>query len=79
MNNLETRWGGNVEAMRAFYAECETSHLSKSQLSVLGSMIAEEEGWLHVHVEKDAAAAQRDFDRADALSPGLFCSSCDRT
>lgn len=78
MNNLETRWGGNVEAMRAFYAECETSHLSKSQLSVLGSMIAEEEGWLHVHVEKDAAAAQRDFDRADALSPGLFCSSCDR-
>jgi tetratricopeptide (TPR) repeat protein len=78
MNNLETRWGGSLDEMQAFYEECKGSHLSKSHLDTLEAMVAEEQGWLHVNVDKDAIAAERDFDRADTLSPGFFCADCDR-
>ncbi len=78
MNNLETRWGGSVDEMQAFYEKCKASRLSRAQLNSLEAMVVEDRGWVHIHVDMDAIAAEQDFDQADKLSPDLFCTSCER-
>jgi tetratricopeptide (TPR) repeat protein len=73
---LQTRWGGSLEEMQAFLQECGKARLSKTHLDLLASIVAEEHGWLHVHDDGDAAAAQLEFQRAKSLNPAL-CLVCD--
>jgi tetratricopeptide (TPR) repeat protein len=75
MSNLQTRWGGSLEEMQAFLEETRHSRLSKQHLDILASMVAEEQGWLHIHEDGDAEAALRDYERAKSLRPEM-CLRC---
>lgn len=46
MNTLHTRWGGSLEEMQSFYAECQRSGLTDAQSSELKAMLEEEKLWL---------------------------------
>ena len=46
MNSLQTRWGGSLEDMRNFYAECQRAGLTDAQDKELQSMLAQEQAWL---------------------------------
>jgi tetratricopeptide (TPR) repeat protein len=75
MNNLETRWGGSLEQMRAFFEECKKARLSKAHIDFLEGMVAEERGWLHVHKDGNGVAAKKDYEKAASLNPEL-CLMC---
>ena len=75
MNNLETRWGGSLEQMQAFFAECKKARLSKAHIDFLEGMVAEEQGWVHVHGDGNGVAARKDYERAASLNPEL-CLMC---
>jgi hypothetical protein len=46
MNTLQTRWGGSLEDMRSFYAECQRAGLTDAQNNELQGMLAQEQVWL---------------------------------
>jgi hypothetical protein len=46
MNTLQTRWGGSLEEMRSFYAECQRAGLTGAQDKELQGMLAQEKAWL---------------------------------
>lgn len=46
MNTLQTRWGGSLEDMRSFYAECVRAGLTDAQNVELQGMLAQEQAWL---------------------------------
>jgi uncharacterized protein DUF4034 len=46
MNSLQTRWGGSLEDMRSFYAECQRAGLTDAQNKELLGMLALEQAWL---------------------------------
>jgi hypothetical protein len=46
MNTLQTRWGGSLEDMRSFYAECQRAGLTDAQNNELQGMLALEQAWL---------------------------------
>ena len=46
MNTLQTRWGGSLEEMRSFYAECQRAGLTDAQDKELQGMLAQEKAWL---------------------------------
>jgi hypothetical protein len=46
MNTLQTRWGGSLEDMRGFYAECQRAGLTDAQNKELQGMLAQEQAWL---------------------------------
>jgi tetratricopeptide (TPR) repeat protein len=75
MNNLETRWGGSLEQMQAFLAECKKARLSKAHIDFLEGMVAEEQGWVHVHGDGNGTEAKKDYERAASLNPEL-CLLC---
>jgi tetratricopeptide (TPR) repeat protein len=76
--NLAPRWGGSVQEMEGFVTECQSVGLSQPKMNALKAIVAEEQGWEHLYVDEDAVAAERDFDRADSLSPNTYCSDCER-
>lgn len=67
MTTIETRWGGNQSMMQAFLDECRHLNLSDRQLRVLESVIAEDEGWIHLYVDGNYAAAEAAYRRSAAL------------
>lgn len=75
MYNLQTRWGGSLDLMRAFFQECQAARVSGSHLHLLESILREEEGWVHLHYDEDADAARESYQRAAALDPEL-CLVC---
>jgi len=46
MVTLEPRWGGSMEEMRNFYAECQRAGLNDAQNKELQGMLAQEQAWL---------------------------------
>lgn len=46
MNTLQTRWGGSLEEMQNFYAECQRAGLNDAQTTELKGLLAEERAWL---------------------------------
>jgi Domain of unknown function (DUF4034) len=46
MSTLQTRWGGSLEDMQNFYAECQRAGLSDAQNMELQGMLAQERTWL---------------------------------
>jgi hypothetical protein len=46
MVTLEPRWGGSMEEMRNFYAECQRAGLNAAQNKELQGMLAQEQAWL---------------------------------
>jgi hypothetical protein len=46
MVTLEPRWGGSMEEMRDFYAECQRAGLNDAQNKELQGMLAQEQAWL---------------------------------
>ena len=53
--------------MQAFLDECRQANLSDRQLRVLESVIAEDEGWIHLYVDGNYAAAEAAYRRSAAL------------
>lgn len=46
MVTLEPRWGGSMEEMWGFYAECQRAGLNDAQDKELQGMLAQEQAWL---------------------------------
>ena len=46
MVTLEPRWGGSMEEMRNFYAECQRAGLNDAQNKELQGMLSQEQAWL---------------------------------
>jgi len=46
MVTLEPRWGGSMEEMRNFYAECQSTGLTDAQNKELQGMLSQEQAWL---------------------------------
>jgi uncharacterized protein DUF4034 len=46
MTTLQTRWGGSLEEMQKFYAECQRVGLTDTQNKELQGMLAQELAWL---------------------------------
>lgn len=75
MYNLQTRWGGSLAEMQAFRQECNDVGLSPAQLKLLDSILAEEQGWVHLHIDEDPVAAEADYRRTATLDP-KYCLYC---
>jgi Domain of unknown function (DUF4034) len=46
MTTLQTRWGGSLEEMQNFYAECQRASLTDAQNKELQGLLAQEKAWL---------------------------------
>jgi hypothetical protein len=46
MVTLEPRWGGSMDEMQSFYAECQRAGLNDAQNKELQGMLAQEQAWL---------------------------------
>ena len=46
MVTLQSRWGGSLEEMRSFYAECQRAGLTDAQNKELQGMLLQEQAWL---------------------------------
>jgi tetratricopeptide (TPR) repeat protein len=75
MGSLQTRWGGSVEQMRAFLAECQQAGLDAHHLQTLAALVAEDEGWVHQQ-EGDKEAAVGAYREAARLNPSGACTPC---
>jgi hypothetical protein len=49
MNTLQTRWGGSLEEMQNFYAECQRAGLTDAQNEELQGFLSQEKVWLAQH------------------------------
>jgi tetratricopeptide (TPR) repeat protein len=74
MITLSAKWGGSLDSMRKFLAECRTAKLPDVQFRQLESMVYEDEGWEREN-EGDLAAAEAAYRRAIELDPP-DCTSC---
>jgi hypothetical protein len=46
MTTLQTRWGGSLEEMQNFDAECQRASLTDAQNKELQGLLAQEKAWL---------------------------------
>ena len=76
MGSLQTRWGGSVDEMKAFLAECRHAGLSASHLKALEALVVEDEGWAHQYGDGDLHAAARAYRKAAKLDPAKSCLPC---
>ena len=81
MGALRTRWGGSVEQMKEFLAECRKAGLTIEQLKSLESMVLEDEAWVaryHQHDDQRALGPTTPADRspAPAQSAGPRSTPC---
>jgi len=67
MSVIETRWGGSQDMMQAFLAECRRASLPDRQMRLLESVVAEDQGWIHLFVDHDYAAAEAAYRKSAAL------------
>ena len=74
MLSLEDKWGGTLEQMKDFLAECEHEGLARSQLGALESMVYDDEG-SELENDGDHGGAELAFRRAIELG-GTDCDSC---
>jgi tetratricopeptide (TPR) repeat protein len=67
IGTLQSRWGGSLEQMIAFYDESKKAGLSTAHLQIFEGLIAEERGWIAQYHDHDYAAAARAYREAEKL------------
>jgi tetratricopeptide (TPR) repeat protein len=67
MYTLQTRWGGSVAQMQAFFDECAKTKLSAIHLRALKAQVVMDRAWVEENEEGNLAAAEVDYRKAVAL------------